>query len=323
MGSGKVRVDLARHLPESSGRKLGIMAGQRSLLYLDLPEIAGASVLDWDVHVATDIREAQALLRQHEFRVAVVLLDPVEDRSVLQDIEAVLSADGDIPWVALLSPSCAQQPEVCRLLADHCHDYHTLPFDPARLLITLGHAYGMAALRRRLPNAPISKTAPGEMVGTSPAMQRLFPQIGQFATVEAPVLLLGETGTGKELAACAVHQHSARSGGPFLAINGAALPPTLIQSELFGHEKGGFTGADRLRVGRFKAASSGTIFLDEIGSARGPSGEPPAARPRSSSIAAAWHGVQACSDEAASFSGRVFAHEPHTEPRGRAVKKTS
>jgi DNA-binding NtrC family response regulator len=103
------------------------------------------------------------------------------------------------------------------------------------------------------------------LVGSSPAMLRVFETIRKFAGSDAPVLVTGESGTGKELAARAVHERSTYARGPFVAINCAALPPTLIAAELFGYEKGAFTGATQRRIGRLEAADGGTIFLDEIG----------------------------------------------------------
>jgi DNA-binding NtrC family response regulator len=103
------------------------------------------------------------------------------------------------------------------------------------------------------------------MVGASPAMQRVFAAIRKFADTNAPLLITGESGTGKELAARAVHERSAYGKGPFVAINCAALPPTLVAAELFGYEKGAFTGANTRRIGRLESAQGGTIFLDEIG----------------------------------------------------------
>jgi DNA-binding NtrC family response regulator len=103
------------------------------------------------------------------------------------------------------------------------------------------------------------------LVGESPAMQRVFREIRQFAGCDAPVLITGETGTGKELAARAIHERSRFAAGPFVAINCAGLPPSLISSELFGYEKGAFTGAVQRKIGRIEAAQGGSVFLDEIG----------------------------------------------------------
>lgn len=103
------------------------------------------------------------------------------------------------------------------------------------------------------------------MVGQSPAFQQLIRMIGRVAGIDIPVLITGETGTGKELVARALHRHSGRADGPFVAINTAAIPEDLLESELFGHEKGAFTGADDRRLGRFEQARGGTLFLDEIG----------------------------------------------------------
>jgi two-component system NtrC family response regulator len=103
------------------------------------------------------------------------------------------------------------------------------------------------------------------MMGSSTAIRTVFESIRKVATTDAPVLLLGESGTGKEMAARAIHQGSARADGPFIAINCSAIPETLLESELFGHEKGAFTGAHAQRKGRFEIANGGTLFLDEIG----------------------------------------------------------
>ena len=114
-----------------------------------------------------------------------------------------------------------------------------------------------------LPNAPVeSRTA---LVGTSRAMQDVCKEIGRVAAKPVTVLIRGETGTGKELIARAIYHHSPRAKAPFIAINCAAIPENLLESELFGHERGAFTGADQRRIGRFEQANKGTLFLDEIG----------------------------------------------------------
>ena len=103
------------------------------------------------------------------------------------------------------------------------------------------------------------------MIGESSAMRHAFKAIRRFATTDAPTLITGESGTGKELAALAIHERSAFASGPFMPINCAGLPPTLISTELFGHEKGAFTGASQRKIGRIEASEGGTVFLDEIG----------------------------------------------------------
>lgn len=146
----------------------------------------------------------------------------------------------------------------------------------ARLLIDLAHSNPMLAaqLRRRLEALP-PRPAPGRppagddlaalLVGQSAAMRRVRKEIRQYAGSDAAVLITGETGTGKELAAQALHALSRSARGPFVAVNCAGLPPALVSSELFGHEKGAFTGAHQRKLGRIEAARGGTIFLDEIG----------------------------------------------------------
>jgi nitrogen regulation protein NR(I) len=113
----------------------------------------------------------------------------------------------------------------------------------------------------------VDLAAPGTdpIIGRSPGMHEVYKAIGRFAGQDVSVLILGESGTGKELVARALYQHSTRADGPFLAINCAAIPESLLESELFGHEKGAFTGADRKRIGKFEQADGGTLFLDEIG----------------------------------------------------------
>jgi DNA-binding NtrC family response regulator len=145
-------------------------------------------------------------------------------------------------------------------------DYVTKPFDLDSLLDTL----------RRAVKAPPVAAAPAPeqdtggaggagLVGSSARMLAVWKAIGRAASSNVSVLITGESGTGKELVARAIHEHGARKGAPFIAVNIAALPATLVESELFGHEKGAFTGANARREGRFEAAAGGTLFLDEIG----------------------------------------------------------
>src|SRR6185312_224794 len=117
------------------------------------------------------------------------------------------------------------------------------------------------ALREEVDHASMFE----EIVGTSPALHAVLTHIAKVAPTDSTVLITGETGTGKELVARAIHKHSARAGRPFVSVNCAAIPPSLIASELFGHERGAFTGAVGRRTGRFELAAGGTLFLDEVG----------------------------------------------------------
>jgi len=129
----------------------------------------------------------------------------------------------------------------------------------------VGHAYGMVALHENASNDARDGRAEGEMVGSCDAMLALFRSIRKVAMTDAPVFISGESGTGKELTAVAIHERSVRREQPFVAINCGAIPAHLLQSELFGYERGAFTGANQRKIGRVEAANGGTLFLDEIG----------------------------------------------------------
>ena len=146
-------------------------------------------------------------------------------------------------------------------------DYQLKPIEPAAILATIEKALeGVRLMRGQVAFGIENLTAPGDaIIGQSAAMQDVYKAIGRVAQTEAGVLIRGESGTGKELIARAIYQHSLRADKPLIVINCAAIPESLLESELFGHERGAFTGAVGERIGKFQQASEGTIFLDEIG----------------------------------------------------------
>ena len=184
------------------------------------------------------------------------------------DLLARLKAiDPNVPVVMMTGHGTAET--AIEAMRRGAFDYVLKPIDPIPLFDLLEKAFALGRLMRvptRMAADDLAEDGEGDrFIGRCPAMQEVFKQIGRVAPTDATVLILGESGTGKELVARAVYQHSRREGKPFLALNCAAIPEQLLESELFGHEKGAFTGADRKRIGRFEQADGGTIFLDEIG----------------------------------------------------------
>jgi DNA-binding NtrC family response regulator len=225
--------------------------------HLDLP--------GWSVRVARGISEAKEYIESGLEWVGLAVFDPV-DNSTLSKIHDVVCLRSQMTWIALVSKDWAARPEVAQIISQWFYDYHTIPPDPPRLLTALGHAHGMATLRGVTATVqPVESGNEFQMVGASSRMQSVFGAIRRIGSVDAPVLITGESGTGKELATLAIHERSHRAQAPFVAVNCSALPHDLIHSELFGHEKGAFTGAHARRMGRIEVAAGGTVFLDEIG----------------------------------------------------------
>jgi DNA-binding NtrC family response regulator len=205
----------------------------------------------------------------------------------ISGLEAMHQLQGSDPSAIRNLPSAIDLPPAIIVMTAHgtmeaaidamrqgAYDYLVKPVSLDRAAQLIDRLMESRAARKRGQN-PFSSAGGKEgrelfssspaMVGASAPMQELFKQIGAVAGRIMPVLVLGETGSGKELVARAIHAHGPRAANPFIAINAAALPETLIESELFGFEKGAFTGADRKRAGRFEEAHTGTLFLDEIG----------------------------------------------------------
>ncbi|MBK1730858.1 sigma-54 dependent transcriptional regulator [Thiococcus pfennigii] len=247
----------------------------RPLLCFGSPEMTDALPLElarhgWVVHDITASDDCVALPKQQDFSVGLVhldesQLDPATLRRYLESLNELNRGGNQVKWVALVSNAAVASPPIARMITTYFYDYHTLPVDAERLSITLGHAYGMARIGCHGLRPAADRAMQFGMVGHSPGMRRLFGAIQKVGAIGLNVMIRGESGTGKELTAQAIHRLSPRADGPFVAVNCAALPKELIQTELFGHEKGSFTGADRRRVGRIEAAQNGTLFLDEIG----------------------------------------------------------
>ena len=175
-----------------------------------------------------------------------------------------LRTPGPIQWVGVLPPEALELIVWRELVINHLHDHQTHPLSCGALDQMLASAQRRASLLQGGGALSLANDDLG-MIGRSPAMTGLRQQIRKVALVDAPVLISGESGSGKELAAQATHQQSRRANGPFVAVNCGAIAPTLIQSELFGHERGSFTGATTGRAGLIEAAAEGSLFLDEIG----------------------------------------------------------
>src|SRR5438067_296759 len=188
--------------------------------------------------------------------------DPDEGLATLADLKAL----DEMTKVIVISGQ-GEKKNAVEAVAAGAYDFLCKPVDPDELKLLLKRCIYLADLEREYRKAKENQrvTVFEDMMGTSPQMQGVFSFIRKVATTTAPVLLLGESGTGKEMAALAIHRRSPRKDGPFVPINCNAIPENLLESELFGHEKGSFTGATMQRAGLIETAAGGTVFLDEIG----------------------------------------------------------
>jgi len=214
---------------------------------------------------------ASALEQFRACRPMVVLLDlglppnpdsPEEGLGILAELLAIEK----LTKVIIVTGQGEKQ-NALRAVGAGAYDFLSKPVDLDELKVILRRAFHLARIEREYRDLHHRLDEDGfeDMLGASPSMQQLFNTVRKVAATDAPVLILGESGTGKEKAALAIHRRSQRKGGPFVPINCSAIPETLLESELFGHEKGAFTGAHTQRKGRIESAIGGTLFLDEIG----------------------------------------------------------
>jgi two-component system, NtrC family, response regulator len=223
---------------------------------------------DYEIFLAEDRPTALEMLSEH--RPQVVLLDlglpprPAEPVEGLAALSEIISRDHLVKVIIISGQG--ERDNALQAIGSGAYDFLPKPADLEVLKLLLKRAFHIASLEREYREMQLLQGETFEgMLGTSPQMQQVFNTIRKVATSDAPVLVLGESGTGKEMVAQAIHRQSLRKDGPFVAINCSAIPETLLESELFGHEKGSFTGAHVQRKGRVETASGGTLFLDEIG----------------------------------------------------------
>ncbi len=223
---------------------------------------------DYDVFTAETAREALELFKQHQ--PDAVLLDvQLPDQSGLAALCELRELDRRVPVILMTGHGTAET--VITAMSGGAFEYITKPFDPDDILPVIDSALETSRMARKPAMLPADARAgvkigvADQILGSCPEMVEVFRSIGRVASRDVAVLILGETGTGKEVIARAIYQHSKRHDQIFHAINCAAIPEQLLESELFGHEKGSFTGADQRRIGKFETCNGGTLFLDEIG----------------------------------------------------------
>jgi two-component system, NtrC family, response regulator len=224
---------------------------------------------EYDVSQAGERATAVEIFRTA--RPAVVLLDlglppqPATPEEGLATLAALLEIDRSAKIIVVSGQ--AEKANALRAIGEGAYDFLGKPVEMAELQLLLKRCFHVAQLEREYQamQQQLGTDSFEGLLGSGPRMQACFNSIRKVATSDAPVLILGESGTGKEMTARAIHQRSGRKDGPFVAINCSAIPESLIESELFGHEKGSFTGAHAQRKGRIEMSAGGTLFLDEIG----------------------------------------------------------
>ncbi|QGT78473.1 AAA domain-containing protein [Guyparkeria halophila] len=221
----------------------------------------------WEIVGVDDPDRLSRQVKRDQVRVALIDLRGAM-QSAMSWLPAFCHQFPSLQLVAIIEKPQADNPAHASFLHAYFFDFCFAPIEPTRLTFSIGHAWTMARVADLHVASESACSLDGEaheMVGRSEAMQAVRRQVRRYAGNHLPVLITGPTGTGKELAARSIHHQSDRTDKPFVAVNCGTLSPNLIQSELFGHEKGAFTGATKRRIGWVEQAQGGTLFLDEIG----------------------------------------------------------
>ncbi len=225
---------------------------------------------EYDIVEAGDRVEGEQLILREKPQVALIDLNLPPSGKCQEGISLVEKTKAELPDTVLIVMSGnTDMKETLRAIEAGAQDYFRKPFDLAELSLVIRRSLEMQGMRRdnkRLQGELQSKYSFANIIGQSPVMIKVFESIRRVADTTATVIIRGESGTGKELIAKAIHYNSKRSEKPFVSVNCAALPETLVETELFGHERGAFTGAVASHTGRFELAHEGTLFLDEVGS---------------------------------------------------------
>lgn len=256
--------------------RMGSQAEEKATVLIVEDDRALRSGLRWALADDYAVLEAEtrheALEKLEREAVDVVICDlhlPPATESIQEGLVIVEAAKQKRPPVPTVVITGSADKRVALEAVRHgAYGFFEKPFDEDEVLHIVRQAARVRRLEAenlRLRSKLSGQRGFGRLIGSSPALAEVIRQARAVAATDATVLLCGESGTGKELLACAIHEESARASGPFIAVNCAALPETLIESELFGHEKGAFTGATQAKKGRFELADGGTLFLDEIG----------------------------------------------------------
>ncbi|MBP1718479.1 MAG: zraR 26, partial [Deltaproteobacteria bacterium] len=220
---------------------------------------------DYEVFLAEDRKTAMEVFRAEQPRVVTLDLglppSPTDASEGFQALMEILEEDPLAKVIVITGQG--EKSNALEAVGKGAYDFFCKPIQIDEFRVVLGRARYVSQLERErlMLQAQTGDVSFEGMLGTSPQIQKVFAEIRKVATSDVPILILGESGTGKEMVAQAIHRRSSRKDGPFVVINCSAIPETLLESELFGHEKGAFTGAHMRRGGRFEKAQGGTLFL--------------------------------------------------------------